>query len=156
MMRYATIVFIFSPDRTELLLGYKKKGEIGAQTLNGPGGKQEPGETLQECAVRETYEEVGITIDPDDLHEVAHILFHAGGIPDFAVTVYHAYAFVGTPIETADMVPGWYSVDELPFDRMLESDREWFARAITGVPFRANVFYRGRAEGFERIEFLTP
>ena len=32
-----------------------------------PGGKPEPGETLVDTALRETREEVGLDVDPEDL-----------------------------------------------------------------------------------------
>src|SRR5690625_7976351 len=32
-----------------------------------PGGHVEPGETLQEAALRETHDEVGITVEPDNV-----------------------------------------------------------------------------------------
>ncbi|HJP80858.1 MAG TPA: NUDIX hydrolase [Candidatus Saccharimonadales bacterium] len=36
-----------------------------------PGGIIDPGETPKECAIRETLEEVGLTILPEDVHFVA-------------------------------------------------------------------------------------
>jgi 8-oxo-dGTP diphosphatase len=104
--------------------------------------------------VRETKEEFGITLDPEQLDRVAIVTFHAGGIPDFEVHVFRTVFFSREIRETAEMIPGWFPVEPLPFDRMLESDRMWFPRAITGEPFRANAYYRERAKGFERIEFL--
>lgn len=151
-MKIATLAIITWQGKT--LLGEKKKGEIGTGTLNGPGGKLEPNETLKQCLVRETHEELEIQLLEDTLTKVAIITFHAGGEPTFKVHVYRTGDFKGTPRETADMIPGWYANDDLPFDRMLESDRAWFRQAVDGGPFCANVYYREGTKDFERIEFL--
>lgn len=151
-MKIATLVLINSSLHT--LLGEKKTGEIGKGTLNSPGGKLEPGETLEECAIREVYEELGIRILPEHLRKVAVITFYAAGIPDFEVHVYRTSKFTGHLGETADMIPGWYPYWWLPYKRMLGSDRKWFLRALIGKPFCANVYYRERTKGFERIEYL--
>lgn len=151
-MKKATLVLICSS--LHVLLGEKKTGEIGQGTLNGPGGKLEPGETLEECAVREVHEELGMTIFPEHLHKVAVITFYAAGIPDFEVHVYRTWKFRGPMRETDDMIPGWYPFWWLPYKRMLGSDRKWFLRALIGKPFCANVRYRERTKGFESIEYL--
>jgi 8-oxo-dGTP pyrophosphatase MutT (NUDIX family) len=154
-MKTASLVYIVQNGKT--LLGEKKKGEIGTGTLNGAGGKLEEGETILQCAVRETREEFGLTIQPEDLRQVARVTFYAAGQPDFEVHVYRADTFSGDVSETDEMYkPEWYSLDALPFERMLESDRAWMGRALTGEPFTANVRYRERAQGYEGIEFLAP
>ncbi len=152
-MKEATLAIIVKDGK--VLLGFKKKGEIGSQTLNGPGGKTESGESAVECVIRETQEEVGITLDTAHLEEIALITFHHDGAPDFRVRVFYTDTFAGEPVETADMIPGWYDFRDLPFEKMLESDREWFAKATRKEHFSANVYYKERAAGFERIEFLT-
>jgi len=152
-MKMATLGIITRGNR--VLLGLKRGGsEIGDGTLNGPGGKVEVGETIKQCLVRETREEVGITLDPRKLEKVAVITFHAGGVPDFKVHVYRTSSFSGIPLETESMVPAWYDINALPVDRMLESDRAWFPKVIRGEKFRANVYYRERAKGFLKIVFL--
>lgn len=151
-MKIATLAIITWQGKT--LLGEKKKGEIGTGTLNGPGGKLEPGETLEECLIRETREEMAIQLFEDKLTKVAIITFHADGEPTFRVHVYRTSDFKGTPRETADMIPAWYDNDDLPFDRMLGSDRKWYRQAIDGEPFCANVYYREGTEGFLDIKFL--
>ena len=153
-MKIATVAIIVKDGK--VLLGYKKKGEIGTDTLNGPGGKCEPGETPAECVIRETEEELGIQLAPELLSKVAEITFYANGTPDFAVHFFRTGFFRGEPRETADMVPEWHDANNLPFGRMLESDRAWFGKVVSGEPFSANVFYKNRASGFERIEFLPP
>ena len=151
-MKIATLAIIVKDGK--VLLGNKKKGEIGKGTMNGPGGKVEEGESLVECLVRETREELGIELDPAGLTETAVITFHVDGTPDFKVHVFLTGAFSGTPVETDDMIPGWYDIDSLPLDRMLESDREWFSKTAKGEKFRANAYYRKRASDFDRIEFF--
>lgn len=151
-MKVATLGIIIRNN--QVLLGFKKKGEIGSQTVNGPGGKVEEGESLEECLVRETKEELGIELDKEKLEKTAVITFFAKGVVDFEVHIFRTSIFSGTPQETLDMIPAWYDIDNLPFDKMLESDRKWFEKAIHGDKFNANVYYRERASGFEKIEFL--
>ena len=151
-MKIATLVLILRDSM--VLLGEKKTGEIGKGTLNAPGGKQKPDESIADCMVREIQEEVGITLDPEHAELVAIVTFFADNIPDFEVHVFRTETFSGEPHETAEMIPEWFPVSVLPFERMLESDFAWFTRAIEGEPFRANVHYRGRAIGYQDIEFL--
>ena len=151
-MKVATLAIIIKNN--QVLLGFKKKGEIGSQTINGPGGKVEAGETLEECLVRETREEVGVELDENKLEKTAVITFFVKEVPDFEVHIFRTSSFSGTPKETLDMIPAFYDVDALPFDKMLESDRDWFEKAIRGERFNARVYYNERASGFKKIEFL--
>lgn len=151
-MKQATLALIVRDGK--VLLGEKKRGEIGTGTLNGPGGKVEPGETPEECVVRETREELGIALDPSKLDKLGVITFFVQNIADFQVHLYHTEYFSGEARETEDMIPEWYPIDSLPFERMLESDREWFARAARGEHFDAEVYYEERAKTFKQIRFL--
>jgi 8-oxo-dGTP diphosphatase len=169
-MKIATLGIVIHNDK--LLLGEKKKGEIGTGVLSGPGGKLDPGETLPECLIRETREELTIELDPVSLELVARIIFHKGrtrfmflnkildffgwrsSVPDFEVSVYRARILSGELVETDDMIPGLYPLDDLPLEQMYEADRHWLPKAARGEKFCANVYYFGRAQGFNRIEFL--
>ena len=155
-MKYATLVII--PERENVVMGEKKTGEIGQNLINAPGGKMEAGETPLRCAVRETKEELGIRLIRGLMEEMAVITFYTADVPDFLVYVYRALGFAGKPTETDAMIPRLFRWNELPFDRMHDGDRHWFAKALHGHRFNANVYYRERAKGFERIEFLpfTP
>ncbi len=151
-MKIATLGIITRNDH--ILLGRKQgKPEIGEGTLNGPGGKLELGETLVECLVRETEEELGVILDPTRLELCAVITFFVNGVADFEVYVYRANYFFGEPKETASMVPEWHVIDKIPFGRMLESDDKWLPQLVRGEKFYANVYYKERAKGFLKIEF---
>ena len=152
-MKIATLAIITQGSR--ILLGRKRGDpEIGDGTLNGPGGKKEPDETILAGLVRETEEELGIILNPEEVEKVSIITFFAAEEPSFEVHIYRTSTFAGEPRETESMVPAWYDIAELPIDQMLESDRTWFPRLIRGESFNANVYYREKAKGFIRIEFL--
>lgn len=137
-----------------VLLGEKKRGEIGTGILSGPGGKLDPDETLEACLLRETREELNVELNPASLQLTALIDFYAAGEIDFQVYVYRASVLSGEIRETVDMIPKWYPLDDLPYDQMFDGDRHWFQKAVRGEKFCARVYYRNRARDFERIEFF--
>jgi 8-oxo-dGTP pyrophosphatase MutT (NUDIX family) len=64
-----------------------------------PVGKSEPGEPITETAVRELYEETGLTIKPESL-KVAHIIHGAWGVEapnGFLTVVFAAHEWTGEP-----------------------------------------------------------
>ena len=152
-MQVATLGVILNAEGL-VLLGEKKRGEIGAGVLSGPGGKLDPGETPEECLLRETREELEIELDPASLEQVALIDFYAEGQPDFRVYVYCATILHGEVHETADMIPAWYPMTDKTFARTYEADRYWLPQAVRGEKFKAKVYYRERAKHFSHIEFL--
>ena len=62
---------MYSADR--LVLVGQRRAEPGTP-LAVPGGKPEPGESVEECAVRELAEETGIVLDPSEVHTFASVL----------------------------------------------------------------------------------
>jgi len=152
-MKIATLGIVLQNGK--ILLGEKKKGEIGTGILSGPGCKLDLGETLEECLIRETREELEMELDPTSLGLVAIIDFYAAGELDFRVYVFHASILSGEIHETRDMIPNWYPLSEETFKRTYESDRHWLPKAVRGEKFRANVYYRSRASNFDHVEFLS-
>ncbi|MGW0553183.1 NUDIX domain-containing protein [Streptomyces sp. NPDC002926] len=64
-----------------------------------PVGKSEPGEPITETAVRELYEETGLTVKPESL-KVAHIIHGAWGVEapnGFLTVVFAAHEWTGEP-----------------------------------------------------------
>ncbi|MFF3684344.1 NUDIX domain-containing protein [Streptomyces sp. NPDC002187] len=84
-----------------------------------PVGKSEPGEPITGTAVRELYEETGLTVKPESL-EVAHIIHGARGVEapsGFLTVVFAAHEWTGEP---ENREPGkhsqvcWVDADALP------------------------------------------
>ncbi|MBZ9639693.1 NUDIX domain-containing protein [Streptomyces sp. PSKA30] len=64
-----------------------------------PVGKSDPGEPITETAVRELYEETGLTVKPDSL-KIAHIIHGAWGVEapnGFLTVVFAAHEWTGEP-----------------------------------------------------------
>jgi 8-oxo-dGTP pyrophosphatase MutT (NUDIX family) len=91
----ATLVFVVRGG--EILLMRKKRG-LGAGKINGPGGRIEPGETPDACALREVREELCVT--PLGLEAVGENAFQFVDGYSIHVVVYRASGLLGEPAET--------------------------------------------------------
>jgi 8-oxo-dGTP diphosphatase len=132
-MRDVTLVLPIREER--VLLGLKKRG-FGVGKVNGFGGKLNEGESILEAAVRELFEEVGITTNVDSLNKVAELSFRfphkEGGDWDQLVHVFFIEEWGGEPKETEEMAFEWHDLNQLPFDRMWDDDRYWFPEVLKG------------------------
>jgi 8-oxo-dGTP diphosphatase len=61
-MKLATLCYVRHAGQTLMVHRVKKANDMHAGKWNGLGGKLEPGETPEECAVREIYEESGLRV----------------------------------------------------------------------------------------------
>lgn len=130
-MMQTTLVYIIAGD--QLLLAMKKRSH-GAGKWNGPGGKVRAGESVEEGACREVKEEVGVDVKPEDLQSVGEVEFVYEARPD---TTNHCFVFLtrcfsGEPIESEEMRPQWFPLNDLPWEEMWESDKLWLSKALVG------------------------
>ena len=61
-MKLATLCYVRNAGRTLMIHRIKKQNDMHAGKWNGLGGKLEPGETPEECAIREIREESGLIV----------------------------------------------------------------------------------------------
>ena len=59
-MKFATLCYVKRNGQTLMIHRVKKKNDMHQGKWNGLGGKLEPGETPEECAIREIREESGL------------------------------------------------------------------------------------------------
>lgn len=135
---HATLLFVFRGD--EVLLIRKKRG-LGAGKINGPGGKIDPGETPEQCAVREVEEELGI--HAGDISEAGLLRFQFVDGLGLLCHVFRAESFTGTPVETGEAIPLWTRVDAIPFHEMWADDYMWFHHLIDRRKFTGNFEFDG-------------
>lgn len=84
----------------------KKEHDMHKGKWNGLGGKVEPGETPEECVIREVKEECGLTIRSPVLKGL--LTFPAfDGFDDWYVFVYVATEFDGVVTESEEGVLKW-------------------------------------------------
>ncbi len=126
----ATLMFVIKDGK--ILLIHKKRG-FGKGKINGPGGKLEPGETIQQCAIRETQEELCIT--PVGVEFAGELKFQFTDNNSIYGYVYTATDYEGEPTETDEAIPLWCSIDELPFEHMWQDDHIWFPHMLEGRRF---------------------
>ena len=137
-LRIATIVFLLREN--EVLLAMKKRG-FGEGHWNGAGGKVEPGEIVEEAAIRETQEEIGVT--PKGLVKVAVLNFYFLTIPveenwNQQVQVYFTTEWSGEPTESEEMRPQWFRCYEIPLQEMWSDDTLWLPRVLAGEKLNAD------------------
>lgn len=146
MKKALTLCIIHEPgdgmgNNSRVLLGLKKRG-FGAGRWNGFGGKVEAGETIEDAAKREVYEEAGVKIA--DMDKVGHIEFEFVGEPDtLEVNIFKAVSFNGEPVEGEEMKPQWFYSDKIPFDQMWPDDKYWLPLFLDGKKFRGKFLFEG-------------
>ncbi|MFZ3054514.1 MAG: NUDIX domain-containing protein [Minisyncoccales bacterium] len=128
----------------EVLLGMKKRG-FGEGRWNGFGGKVEKGETIAEGAKREMLEESGLLIE--EMEERGWIDFHfmdTGKLME--VHIFDVLKYTGEPVETEEMRPQWFKLDQIPFENMWADDPYWFPLFLKKNKFRGRIIFKDNDE----------
>lgn len=95
-MKYV-VGFLFTPDQQQVVLVKKNKPTWQSGRHNGVGGKLEPGETWENCMVREFLEETGVTI-PVEGWEHTVTLFNE----DFECRFFRAFSGEAQNVQTME------------------------------------------------------
>ncbi len=122
-----------------ILLGMKKRG-FGEGRWNGFGGKLNEDEEIEEAAKREVMEEVNIEVNKLEKRGIIEFEFK-GGSDIFEVHVFHTNEFNGNPVETEEMKPEWFNVNNIPFEEMWSGDRNWFPLFLAEKKFKGKFLF---------------
>jgi len=126
--KHTTLLFLIKDD--QILLAMKKRG-FGEGRWNGVGGKIEAGESVEQAAIRECQEEIGVT--PKHLERVANLTFtFDGATNDLWTHTFITREWDGEPVETEEMAPRWFNVADIPYAEMWEDDAHWLPHVLAG------------------------
>jgi len=135
----------------KVLLGMKKRG-FGAGRWNGFGGKVTSGETIEDAAKREMFEEAGIKLK--NLNKVGILDFEFKGNPEILqVHIFKSDNFDGIPKESEEMKPQWFYMDEIPFKEMWPDDIHWIPLFLKGKKFKGKFLF-GEADAVLEKELI--
>ena len=137
-MRLTTLCY---PVRDgKVLLAMKKRG-FGAGKWNGPGGKVEVGESVEEACRRETREEVGIDVTGMEHCGIVEFVFEGKPEWDNECHIFVATQVSGEAQESEEMRPQWFAFAEVPFDDTWEDDKVWLPGVLAGGTVTKRFFF---------------
>lgn len=121
-----TLVLLFN-EKNQILL-WKKKYWLGKWYWNGFWWKIESWETIEQAAIRELEEESWIIIQENNLELRAILKFNWLHNPsqNYDGIVYIAKYNENDFVETEEMIPQWWNIDEIPYEQMWEDDKYRF------------------------------
>jgi 8-oxo-dGTP diphosphatase len=145
MTKYTTLCYLERGGCWLMLHRIKKKNDVNHDKWIGVGGKFEPGETAQQCLLREVREETGLTLT--EYRRRGIVTFVQDEADPEEMHLYTATGWTGTMIDGDACDEGrleWVekaAVDSLP---IWQGDRVFFALLAQDAPFfRLLLRYRG-------------
>ena len=139
-MKLATLCYIQKDDKTLMLYRNKKENDYHEGKWNGLGGKFEPGESPEECAIREIKEESGLTVK--NLVMKGFITFPLfDGKDDWFVFLFIIDDFEGDLIDSPEGELEWIPDEKLLELNLWEGDRYYMPWLFEDKFFSAKFIY---------------
>ena len=148
-LRLATLCYVQRPGQTLMLHRVKRENDYHQGKWNGLGGKFEPGESPEECVVREVYEESGLLCrDPLLRGQITFPNFD--GESDWYVWLFVAPHWKGKLIDSPEGRLAWIDNEQLPALNLWPGDRLFIPWIFEERFFSAKFLYQdGEFLGYE-------
>ena len=140
-MILATLCYVKRNGYTLMIYRNKKDDDPHKGKWNGLGGKFEPGETPEECVIREVYEESGLSIHDPKLCGL--LMFPRFRGKDWYVFVFTSTEFRGELIDSPEGSLEWIPDEQLQALPRWESDHVFMPWIQAGKFFSAKFEYDG-------------
>jgi 8-oxo-dGTP diphosphatase len=152
---YSTTLCFLITDK-EILLGMKKTG-FGHGKYNGFGGKIKEGESVEQGAARELEEECGLIVKGSQLEHVGVLdfIFPANKALQHDVHIFVARAWLGQAVETEEMKPKWFSLNEIPYKQMWQDDIYWLPKILAGEKVSGRVVFSDNNEDLVEVKIQS-
>lgn len=153
IMRDVVVVYIIDKEENKVIFGERKKlDRPGKGKRVGIGGGIEADETALQAVFREVIEEVGtsekgdIVFQLNSAEQVGTVYFlfpHKKNSPGYnqRCYVFVSSDYSGTPIETKDIKPEWYPIDQLPVEFMWPDNLLWVPQVLAGQNVNGTFVY---------------
>ncbi|MEL3946529.1 NUDIX domain-containing protein [Streptomyces sp. LNU-CPARS28] len=134
----AAIIVHDQATKRVVLLQRSENAKFAQGMWDLPVGKREPGEPITDTAVRELYEETGLTVKPESL-KVAHIIHGAWGVEapnGFLTVVFAAHEWSGEPENREPRKHAqvrWVATDVIP-EEFVDTTASALHRYLDGGP----------------------
>ncbi len=139
-MKLATLCYVKDGNKTLMLFRNKKPDDIHEGKWNGLGGKLDPGESPEECAIREIYEESGLKVLRPTLCGILTFPEFSAG-EDWYVFVYVAKEFHGTLINSDEGHLEWIENEKLFELNLWEGDHHFLKWIDEKIFFSGKFIY---------------
>lgn len=141
-MKHTTLCYIEKDGKYLMLHRVKKENDANRDKWIGIGGHVDDGETFDECILRETLEETGLTLTK--MRKCGEILFDCPPYPLEMMHLYHATDFEGEFSDCDEGELEWLDKKELRNIPMWEGDFIFLDLMEKNVPyFRLDLHYDG-------------
>ncbi len=71
---------------------------------------------------------------------------------DQRVMVYRIDEFDGEPIETEEMKPEWFKLDQIPYSQMWAGDDQWIPNVVDNRNFTGEIDFSDNGQKVTRID----
>lgn len=148
-MKLATLCYVQRGGQTLMVHRVKKQNDMHQGKWNGLGGKLDPGESPEECAIREVYEESGLICRRPRLRGV--ITFPAfDEIDDWYTFLFTLDNFEGELIDSPEGDLAWIDDDKLLDLNLWPGDRVFLPWIFQDRIFSAKFVYdQGEFQWYE-------
>jgi 8-oxo-dGTP diphosphatase len=140
MATEATLIEIIQDGK---LLLIKNVRGISRGKWNGPGGKLNPGEAPEQCAIREALEETGLTIKNPFYHGIIRFYNFGKNEVGFLGYIFSAKEFSGEVTQGEAGEVRWFDIGDLPKEEMWPDDQYWLPHLLKEERFDADFYFNG-------------
>ena len=141
-MKNTTLCYLERDGKYLMLHRVKKENDMNRDTWLGIGGKFEPGESPEDCALREIREETGLTITDWEYRGIVTFVSE-----EFGTEWMHLFwsdSFTGTLTDCDEGELAWIGKRELLTKELWQGDRIFLELLEQRVPFLSlKLCYRG-------------
>ncbi|PLX28041.1 8-oxo-dGTP diphosphatase [Candidatus Parcubacteria bacterium] len=129
--QYTVNICYIINEKGEVLLQQKARG-FGKGNWNGPGGKVEPDETIEDSVRREIKEETDLELGKiKKIAELEFVFMDQNNINNYCY-VFICKDFRGKERNTGEGKLKWFKKEEIPYEEMWDDDKYWLNDALNG------------------------